>query len=91
MERGKICPECGTNGTEKWYYDQILKEKLEIGQTIRRMSAQHGVDKAVWEMDRISLTESMKWMQRKVNKQAKVITRLEEKLKKLNTQPYAEE
>lgn len=87
----KICPECGTHGTEKWYYDKILSENLEIGERFKSLNARHGREKAEWEIDRIRLTESMKWMQRKVNKQSRVITRLEEKLKKLNQKPYEEE
>lgn len=91
MDRGKTCPECGTKGHEQWYYDKLVSEGIERGQMIRRISAQAAVDRANWDMDRLDLVEQMKWMQRKVKKQAQAITRLEEKLKKLKIQPYAEE
>jgi len=87
--KGK-CEECGTNAYKVHYYDKVLNERLEIGIRFRRMAAEHAQEKAAWELDRISITESMKWLQRKVKTQAKAINRLEAKLRALKQKPYAD-
>lgn len=55
------------------------------------MSANHGVKSAEWALEKIELVEQTKWLQRKVKKQAAVLNKLEEKLRKSGQKPYAEE
>ena len=86
-----ICKECGSDPFKAADYDKLTREYNEVCERFKRVMARHGLENAEWDLERIRLTDSMKWMQRKTNKQAKAIARLEEKLKKLNTQPYAEE
>lgn len=90
MTQDRVCPQCGT---ESWLFrdhERIVHEKLEIGSRFKSLRANHGLEKAQWELREISLTEEMKYLQRKVLKQAKAITTLENKLKRLKQQPYSD-
>lgn len=86
-----LCPECGISSWVVKDHDRIVQEKLEIGQRFKNLRATHGRDQAEWDLREISLTESMKYLQRKVRKQADVITKLENKLKKFKQRPYERE
>lgn len=68
----------------------MVKERDQISSYYKRMSADHGLARAEWVLQELKLTESMKYLQRKVLKQAKVITAFEEKLKRQGYQPYKE-
>lgn len=85
------CPECGADDYVQKYYDKLCNEQLRVSKLYKDMRAHHGLREAEWELERISITEGMKSLQRKTQKQAKVINRLEEKLRALRQQPYKEE
>lgn len=85
------CPECGTDDYVQKYYDKLCNEQLEVSKRFKDMRAHHGLREAEWELKEISLVESMKSLQRKTQKQSKVINRLEEKLRALRQQPYKED
>lgn len=86
-----ICKECGSDPFKSLDYDKVLSENSVLRSWVKREFANHAVEKAEWAFEKLGAEDSTKWLQRKVKKQSKIIARLEEKLKKLNTQPYAEE
>lgn len=87
----KHCPECGADPFKQYDYDKMQAENMEVRSRFKSMSANHGLLQAQWTLKELGLVESMKSLQRKVGKQATVIKRLEEKLRKLGKQPYKEE
>lgn len=87
----ETCPECGADAYKIRYYDKVLNEKMEIAYRFKHMQAEHGLQQAEWELKEISLSEGMKYLQQKTRKQTAVIKRLEEKIRRLNQQPYKEE
>lgn len=86
-----ICKECGADSFKTIDYDKVTREFNEVSDRFKWVMAHHGLKNAEWDLERIKLTDSMKWMQRKVKKQAQAISRLEEKLKKFGQKPYEEE
>lgn len=89
MDINKPCPECNC---VKPYHDNIeraMNAKMELGLRFRQLHAQHAGELAYKELQLIEAQEGMKWMQAKVRKQAAAITRLEEKIRRLGNQPYA--
>lgn len=90
MDINEPCPHCGC---VKPFHDNIeraMNAKFELGQRFRQLHAQHAGDLAYKELQLIEAQEGMKWMQTKVRKQAAVIRKLEEKIRQLGNQPYAE-
>lgn len=85
------CPECGTYVFEIQDYDKVVREHNELSSRFKKVRANHGLAQAQWELKEIELTEGMKYLQKKVAKQAESIRRLEEKIKRLGEQPYKEE
>lgn len=85
-----ICPECGGDPFKTKDYDKVQRESAAIQSRFKMEMALHGTKEASWEIERIKSAESMKYLQRKVKKQAQTLQRLEEKLKRLSQQPYAE-
>lgn len=86
----RICPECGSDSFKTWDYDKITKEQEELQKRFTRVMAYHGEDTAKWHIKEIEQEQSMKWLQRKVKKQAETIRKLEEKLRRQGEQPYRE-
>lgn len=84
------CPECGCDPFLAKDYPKIQKEQEMLENQYRSVRAYHGKAQAEWDIKEIKLTEGMKYLQRKVKKQAEAIRRLEDKLKKLKQQPYKE-
>lgn len=87
----ETCPECGVNNWRKRDYDRLVAEKIELGSRFKSLHANHGLRQAEWTLREIELTESMKYMQGKVHRQAAAIRRLEDKLKRLGQRPYEED
>lgn len=86
-----ICPECGAEPFKTQNYDKVVKERDESNRWYKKISADHGLEKAEWRIKEIELTETIKHTQRKTVKQAKVIQKLEDKLRRLKQRPYEEE
>lgn len=84
------CPECGVDDYTVKYADKTLSELVEVSSRFKTIRANHALASAEWELEKISLQESMKYLQRKVKKQAEAISRLEEKIHRLGHQPYKE-
>jgi hypothetical protein len=91
MSQQRNCSACGCDRFRCTDYDKVTKTLSEVGLRFKWLHADHGREKAEWELNKIRLEESMKWLQQKTKKQAQAITRLEAKLKKLGEQPYKEE
>ena len=85
------CPECGSDPFKTQDYDKITKEMEELSYRYKRARASWSELSAKDEITIIKLEEGMRWLQRKVKKQAQAITRLENKLKKNGHRPYEEE
>lgn len=90
-QRPRICPECGSDIFKALDYDKVVSERSEVYDRFKRIFAQHAMEKAQWEIDKIRLEDSTKSLQRKVNAQRKALNRLENKILKLGKQPYASE
>lgn len=86
----KICPECGCDTYKALDYDKLQRENASMVKRLTEQAALFGVKKAEAWLRQIRLEDSMKYLQRKTKKQAEVITRLEEKIKRLGRQPYKE-
>lgn len=84
------CEHCGCQVYQHRYYDKMVAKEVELGYRFKQMRAHHGMQQAEWELRELDLVESTKWLQRKTKKQAEVIRKLEEKLRKLNQRPYEE-
>lgn len=86
-----ICPECGADGFKTHDYDRLQRENTSLSRRHTEQAALFGVKKAEAWLREIRLEDSMKYLQRKTKKQAEVIKRLEDRLKRLGQQPYKEE
>lgn len=87
----KLCPDCGSDPFKQYDYDKMVKEN---GRLVRRLSEQaalHGVEKAQAWLGSVRHEEETKYLQSKVRKQAAMLKKLEDKIKKLGERPYAEE
>lgn len=84
-----VCPECGSDPFKTQDYDKITKEIAEISSRYKRAHASWAGVSAEWEIKNLRLEEGMKWLQRKVKKQAQAIQKLEDKLKRHGERPYA--
>lgn len=91
MTQQRNCPECGADPFKQYDYDKITKEINALSSRYKMLSANFGQARAEWEIKEIKLEESMKWLQRKVKKQAQAIQRLEAKLRRHGERPYVEE
>lgn len=86
-----ICVQCGSDPFKTWDYDKITKEQTELQDRFKKVLAYHGRDEADRHIKEIEQEQAMKWLQRKVKKQAETIRKLEEKLRRQGEQPYKEE
>lgn len=87
----EICPECGADWFKTHDYDRLQRENTSLSRQHTTQAALFGVKKAEAWLREIRLEDAMKYLQRKTKKQAEVIKRLENKLKRLGQQPYKEE
>lgn len=87
----EICPECGADPFKTYDYDKIVKEMEELSSRYKKAHASWAGMSAEWEIKNLKLEEGMKWLQRKVKKQAQAIQKLENKLKRHGERPYKEE
>lgn len=84
----KICPNCGSDPWKTQDYDKIVKEMEELSYRYKRARGSWAELSAKDEITILKLEESMRWLQRKVKKQAQSLGRLEEKLRSYKQQPY---
>lgn len=82
------CPECGCDKFRCTDYEKVTKTLSEVGWRFKRLYADHALEKAEWELSKIRLEESMKYMQQKTKKQTAALRRLEERILKLGRRPY---
>lgn len=87
----ELCSECGADSFKTLDYDKKVSEELELRNRFKKALAQHGLARAEWTIREIELVEGTKYLQRKTRKQSEAINRLEEKLRKLGSQPYKED
>lgn len=87
-KRPRVCPECGSDTFQAQDYAKVVSERYEVYDRFKRRFAQHAMEQAQWEIDKIRLEDSTKSLQRKVASQRKALNRLENKLLKLKRQPY---
>ena len=90
-KRPRVCPECGSDTFKAQDYDKAVSERYEVYDRFKRRFAQHAMEQAQWEIDKIRLEDATKSLQRKVNAQRKALNRLENKMLKLGKQPYKED
>lgn len=86
--QNKICSNCGSDPFKTYDYDKITREMTELSSRFKKARASWAGLSAEDEIKIIKLEEGMKWLQRKVKKQAQAITKLEEKLRNYRQQPY---
>lgn len=86
----KLCPECGSDPFKSQDWDKMHKEMEELVFRYKRARSSWAELSAADEIQILKLEEGMRWLQRKVKKQAQAIQKLENKLKQRGEQPYKE-
>lgn len=84
----RICPECGGDRYLARRADRDLERSYEMQRAARRMAAEAGVAKFQMDILKMDHEQRTAGMQRKITKQARVIRRLEERVKELGGKPY---
>lgn len=90
-KRPRTCPECGSDTIWAREFDRIQDEKSTLYDRFKKVMAQHGVDRAQWELEKVHHEVKTRWLQQKVDSQRKALNRLENKLIELGRKPYQEE
>lgn len=83
-----ICPNCGVDRSKFQFLEESYHAHFSAVERFLKTEAAHAVKLAKTELEIINLKESMKYLQRKVRKQAVALKRLEEKLRARGEQPY---
>lgn len=85
------CSRCGCDRPFHDRWEKQSKTNYEFREQFKRAMAENAKNRAELELTILELRESQKWMQQKVRKQAAQLRKLEEKLIKVNHEPYAKE
>jgi hypothetical protein len=84
------CPECGTDTYQARNWTRWYDRYLRLQDEYERQAAEHAVEAAKWRLKEFDREEDRKGLQRKVREQSGVIAKLEDRLRALGTQPYAQ-
>lgn len=85
-----VCPNCGTDQRRRDLLEKVSLQYAELRYQFGKQAASHGRERALWQLQQLEHDEEKRWLQDKVRKQKKVITRLEQKLRNRNQPPYEE-
>ena len=87
----RICPDCGSDTFFADNFERVRDEAFRLRKEFEHQAARHAVERAQWELQRFDNDEGRRGMQEKIQRQRKVINRLERRLRALSVKPYAQE
>lgn len=87
----RVCPHCGSDTYFAQNFPRLVQKTAALEDQVRRMAAQHGVERANWQLEKIERANERTWLAQKAHKQRLVINKLEAKLRKLGKVPHAED
>lgn len=84
------CSRCGCNRPFHDNVEKAMQNNWRVHQEFKKQAAAHAMIVAERELKIMKMEEEQKWLQQKVKKQAAHLRKLEEKIRKLGGEPYAE-
>lgn len=84
----RVCPECGSDTYKSSNYDKQADRARQMNAAFEREAQKAGLASARLSVLSLEHKDCHSRMQRKINRQAKAIRRLEEKLRELKVQPH---
>lgn len=88
MADDRVCPHCGTDRYKAARLDRRENAMRARDREFTKVASENGVLRATVSIARAEGREVREGMQRKLNRQAKVIRRLEKRLLELGKQPH---
>lgn len=84
----RVCPECGSDVWQARNHHRTVEENFRLRQWIESDAAKHAVQVARLKLQVMEATESQRGLQRKKDRQSRVIRRLEDRLRERGQRPY---
>lgn len=82
------CPECGSDRWKMREADRNFDRRIQIERDVEKLAARNGVLEYRLKAQEQTHRDHTSRALRKINRQARVIKRLEERLRALNARPY---
>jgi hypothetical protein len=82
------CPNCGSDPFFTEDYSRLLTDLTTVHNVNRKLGADNGMLRAQAEVDRLIGQDYVSSLQRKIQRQKRVINRLEDRLRTLGKPPY---
>jgi predicted RNase H-like nuclease (RuvC/YqgF family) len=81
MAHDRVCEHCGSDRYFAEQFPRLRDINAQLHRRVERVHSQAAVNEARLEMQLMETAEEKRWLQAKVRKQARVIRRLEEKMR----------
>jgi phage-related minor tail protein len=89
MKPGHVCPECGTTGWETRDYQRVLQDLRNARSDLERLARDNGLLTYQLAAAKAKTKEETSWLMSKVDKQRRVIARLERRWREtIGAGPY---
>lgn len=82
------CPECGSDPWLSREFPRVRDENAALRKRLVIQAREHAAAKELWEIERLEWREWQRANSRKTSRQAKVIRRLEKRLRDSGRFPY---